>query len=52
MYFELRIWRFRWKFSFAYEGPEPEERHEEPATQPTVGFFMSGPHWTPDEIEL
>ena len=51
MYFELRIWRFRWKFSFAYEGPEPEG-HEEPATQPTVGFFMSGPHWTPDEIEL
>ena len=25
LYFELRIWRFRWKFSFAYEVPDDDE---------------------------
>ena len=38
MYFELRIWRFRWKFSFAYEAPDDEPTCDHP--QP-LGFTVT-----------
>ena len=44
LYFELRIWRFRWKFSFAYEAPDNDERCQSLEMDHVIPISRGGRH--------